>query len=171
MSSIWKKIISKKQRIDKTIKTLKNNKYISVVKTHHVFNVLYQKLLQYYNDRPAADSLSRHNKTLNNAQKQVLLQYINCCSKLRWSCKHKHIELTVNSILQVSDSSNTVFWVWISQFIKCHKVYQHHMKSLSAQHKAAQKHEDIENHFAKFQKNYKQYQIKFCNFHNFNEIV
>ena len=43
------------------------------------------------------------------------------------------------------------------------------MKSLSAQHKTAQKHEDIESYFAKFQKNYRQYQIKFCNLHNFNE--
>ncbi len=79
------------------------------MKTHHVFNVLYQKLLQHYNDRSAADSLDRLNKTLDDAQKQVLLQYINCCSKLRQSCKHKHIELTVNSILQASDSLNIVF--------------------------------------------------------------
>ena len=136
MSSIWKKIISEKQRIDKTIKTLKNDEYISVVKTHHVFNILYQKLLQHYNSRSAADSLSEHNKILDDAQKQVLLQYIDYCSELRWSCKHKHIELTVNSILWVSDNSNTVFWVWISQFIKHHKIYQHCAKSLSAQCKA-----------------------------------
>ena len=111
MPPIQKKITPEKQRIDKTIKTLKNDEYISVVKTHCVFNVLYQKLLQYYNSRSAANSLSRHNKTFDDAQKQVLLQYINCCSKLKQSFKHKHIELTVNSILQVSDSLNTVFQV------------------------------------------------------------
>src|SRR5947207_4572447 len=42
-------------------------------------------------------------------------------------------------------------------------------KSLSAQHKAAQKHEDIENHFTKFQRDYRQYHIKSCNLHNFDE--
>ena len=82
MSLIQKKIISEKQRIDKTIKTLKNDEYISVMKTHHAFNISYQKLLQCYNGRPAADSLGRHNKTLNDAQKQVLLQYIDQCSEL-----------------------------------------------------------------------------------------
>ena len=83
MSLIQKKITSEKQRIDKTIKTLKNDEYISVMKTHHVFNVLYQKLLQCYNNRSAADSLDELNKTLDDAQKQVLLQYINHCSELR----------------------------------------------------------------------------------------
>ena len=43
------------------------------------------------------------------------------------------------------------------------------MKSLSAQHKAAQKCEDIESHFTKFQRDYRQYHIKSCNFHNFDE--
>ena len=43
------------------------------------------------------------------------------------------------------------------------------MKSLSAQHKAAQKHEDIESHFTKFQRDYRQYHIKSCNLHNFDE--
>ena len=43
------------------------------------------------------------------------------------------------------------------------------MKSLSAQHKAAQKCEDIESHITKFQKDYRQYHIKSCNLHNFDE--
>ena len=137
MSSIWKKIISEKQRINKIIKTLKNDEYISVLKAHCAFNVLYQKLLHCYNSRSAVNNLSSHNKTLNDAQKQVLLQYIDCCSEFRWSCKHKHIELTVNSILWVSDNLNIVFWVWISWFIKHHKVHQHCVKLLSAQCKTA----------------------------------
>jgi|SRR6266487_2010055 len=99
MSSIQKKIISEKQRIDKIIKIFKNDKYISVLKTHHMFNIFYQKLLQCYNSKSAADSLDRHNKTLDDAQKQVLLQYINYCSELEQSCKHKHIKLIVNLIL------------------------------------------------------------------------
>ena len=40
---------------------------------------------------------------------------------------------------------------------------------MSAQHKAAQKCEDIESHFTKFQRDYRQYHIKFCNLHNFDE--
>ena len=40
---------------------------------------------------------------------------------------------------------------------------------MSAQHKAAQKREDIESHFTKFQRNYRQYHIKPCNLHNFDE--
>ena len=44
------------------------------------------------------------------------------------------------------------------------------MKLLSAQHKAAQKCEDIESHFTKFQRDYRQYHIKSCNLHNFDEI-
>jgi len=40
---------------------------------------------------------------------------------------------------------------------------------LSAQHKAAQKHEDIESHFTKFQRDYRQYYIKSCNLYNFDE--
>jgi hypothetical protein len=45
MPPIRKKIIPEKQRIDKAIKALKNDEYISVLKAHHVFNVPYQKLL------------------------------------------------------------------------------------------------------------------------------
>ena len=68
MSPIRKKITPEEQRIDKAIKALKNNEYTSVMKAHHVFNVPYQKLLQRYNGRPAADSLGGHNKTLDDAQ-------------------------------------------------------------------------------------------------------
>ncbi len=77
MSLIQKKITPKKQRIDKIIKTLKNDEYISVLKTHHAFNVSYQKLLHCCNGRSAVNSLDDHNKILDDAQKQVLLQYIN----------------------------------------------------------------------------------------------
>ena len=169
MPSIWKKIISEKQRINKTIKTLKNDEYTSVLKAHRAFNVPYQKLLQRYNGRPAADSLAGHNKTLDDAQEQALLQYIDHCSELGRPCKHKHIELAANSILRASDSPNIVSWAWISWFIKHHKVHWHHAKSLSAQCKAAQKCEDIESHFTKFQRDYRQYHIKSCNLHNFDE--
>ena len=40
---------------------------------------------------------------------------------------------------------------------------------MSALRKAAQKCEDIESHFAKFQRDYRQYHIKPCNLHNFDE--
>ena len=43
------------------------------------------------------------------------------------------------------------------------------MKSLSAQHKVAQKCEDIESHFTKFQRDYRQYHIKSCNLYNFDK--
>ena len=109
MPPIRKKITPEEQRIDKAIKALKNDEYISVAKAHRALNVPYQKLLQRYNGRPAADSLDEHNKTLDDAQEQALLQYIDCCSELGRSCKHKHIELAANSILQVSGSLNTVF--------------------------------------------------------------
>ena len=69
MPPIWKKITPEEQRIDKAIKALKNDEYISVVKAHRAFNVPYQKLLQRYNGRPAADSLGKLNKALNDAQK------------------------------------------------------------------------------------------------------
>ena len=76
MPPIQKKITPEKQRIDKTIKALKNDEYTSVLKAHRAFNVLYQKLLHRYNSRPAANSLGSHNKTLDDAQEQALLQYI-----------------------------------------------------------------------------------------------
>jgi len=155
MPPIWKKITPEEQRIDKAIKALKNDEYISVVKAHRAFNVPYQKLLQRYNGRPAADSLGGHNKTLDDAQEQALLQYIDRCSELGRPCKHKHIELAANSILRASGNPNIVSRAWTSQFIKRHKVYWHRAKPLSAQHKAAQKREDIESHFTKFQRNYR----------------
>src|SRR5216117_2276409 len=114
MSPIQKKIISEEQRIDKAIKALKNDEYISVAKAHRAFNIPYQKLLLRYNSRPAADSLGGHNKTLDDAQEQVLLQYIDCCSELGRPCKHKHIELAANSILQASGGPNTVSRAWTS---------------------------------------------------------
>ena len=40
---------------------------------------------------------------------------------------------------------------------------------MSAQYKAAQKCEDIESHFTKLQRDYRQYHIKSCNLHNFDE--
>ena len=76
MPPIQKKIIPEKQRIAKTIKALKNGEYISVLKAHRAFNVPYQKLLHRYNGRPAANSLGGHNKILDDAQEQALLQYI-----------------------------------------------------------------------------------------------
>ena len=82
MPPIQKKNIPEEQRIDKAIKALKNDEYTSVLKAHRAFNVPYQKLLQRYDGRAAADSLGGHNKTLDDAQEQALLQYIDHCSEL-----------------------------------------------------------------------------------------
>ncbi len=76
MPPIRKKITPEEQRIAKATKALKNGEYTSVLKAHRAFNVPYQKLLHRYNGRPAVNSLSGHNKTLDDAQEQVLLQYV-----------------------------------------------------------------------------------------------
>ena len=68
MPPIQKKITPEEQRIAKAIKAFKDGKYTSVLKAHRAFNVPYQKLLQRYNGRPAADSLNGHNKTLDDTQ-------------------------------------------------------------------------------------------------------
>ena len=157
MPPIRKKITPEEQRIAKTIKALKDGEYTSILKAHRAFNVPYQKLLHRYNGRPVADSLGGHNKIFNDAQEQALLQYIDRCNELGRSCKHKYIEITINLILRASGHQYIVSRVWTSRFIKRHKVHHHRTKPLSAHRKAAQKRLDIETHFIKFQRTYREY--------------
>ena len=119
------------------------------------------------------------NKLLNDAQEQAILQYIDRCDQLGRPCDHRRIELAANSVLRASGTlqltgryfglPKTVSKAWTSRFIKRHNVFKHYTQPLSAQRKAAQKAEDIELHFHKFEKRYKELEIIPANLHNFDE--
>jgi hypothetical protein len=70
------------------------------------------------------------------------------------------IEAAANSILRASDSPRLVSRCWTSRFIKRTKIHRHCTKPLSAQRKAAQKRDDIELHFEKFDNRYKELEMK-----------
>src|SRR5947209_4715665 len=166
-------------RIAKAIEALEKGEFTHVTEAHRYFNVPYGKLLHRYQGRKAANSLGGKNKLLNDAQEQAILQYIDRYDQLGRPCDHRHIELAANSVLQASGTlqltgryfglPKTVSKAWTSRFIKRHNVFKHSTKPLSAQRKAAQKAEDIELHFHKFEKRYKELEIIPANLHNFDE--
>src|SRR5277367_4478808 len=169
MPPIRKKITPEEQRIARAIKALKDGEYTTVAKAHRAYNVPYQKLLLRHQGRLSTNSLGGHNKALNDAQEQALLQYIDRCDELGRPCKHKHIELAANSLLRASGNSNTVSRAWTSRFIKRHKVVRHRLKPLSAARKAAQKQSDIDLHFELFQKRWRELSMVPKNLHNFDK--
>jgi hypothetical protein len=115
------------------------------------------------------ESNSGHNKSLSAEQEKALLLYMDQCEEMGRLCEHKHIEAAANSILQASDSPRLVSKSWTSRFIKRTKVHRHRTKPLSAQRKAAQKRDDIELHFKKFDYRYRELEMKPENLHNFDE--
>jgi hypothetical protein len=109
-----KKVTSEEQRIAKAIDDLKDGMHKNAAAAALAWRVPYNKLLRRYQGMPSADSLGGHNKTLNVEQENALLLYIDRCEELGRPCKHRHIEMGANSLLQASGSSQTVSKSWAS---------------------------------------------------------
>jgi hypothetical protein len=132
-----KKVTPKEQRIAKTIKEIQDDPLQNVSVAAHYHHVPYHKLYHRFHGRPAIEMNGGLNKALSVEQENALLLYINCCEEFGCLCKHKHIEIAVNSLLRASNSLRLVLRAWTSRFIKRTKVLRHCSKPLSVQRKAA----------------------------------
>ena len=122
MPPIQTKITPEETRIARAIKGIASGEYKSVAEANWACNVPYSKL--YYRNKgwKCNDTNGGLNKALDPAQEEALLLYIDRCDELGRPCKHRHIEMGANSILQASGTSKVVSRAWTSRFIKHRKV-------------------------------------------------
>jgi hypothetical protein len=164
-----KKVTPEEQRIAKEIKDIQDSMYKNAAAASRVWHVLYDKLLRRSQGMQSVESNGRYNKALSAVQEKVLLLYIDRCEEMGRPCEYRHIETAANSILQASDSPRLISRCWTSRFIKRIKIYRHCTKPLSVQQKAAQKRNNIELYFEKFDNQYQELEIKPENLYNFDE--
>jgi hypothetical protein len=163
------KATPEEQRIAKALRGLKDGTFKNPAVAARAQHVPYNKLLRRSNGTKPIESNGGHNKVLSTVQEQALLLYIDRCEELGRPCKRKHITIGTNTLLALSGASFYISKCWTTRFIKRTKCLRHRTKPLSVQRKAAQKWDDIELHFEKFKRRYKELNMKPENLHNFDE--